>query len=152
MALKSAAAREKARLYRARWEAANKQRIAARRKAKHAEDPDKWHAQMRKTEQNYKERNPDMFWLKTRNRHYRRSYGISFDKAIEILELQGNCCCICKTTLSLFSHNAHVDHCHLSNKVRGILCRTCNMQIGWFEKWPDFYIHARFYLGVGDVE
>lgn len=27
-----------------------------------------------------------------------------------------------------------VDHCHTTNKFRGLLCFKCNIQLGWYEK------------------
>lgn len=32
------------------------------------------------------------------------------------------------------SENLHIDHCHSSGGVRGILCRSCNIGIGNFEE------------------
>lgn len=108
-------------------------------------------AQRRKYEKTYAANNPDMVWLKNRRRHYRRTYGIELEQAIALLERQGNACAICRCPLDAFSHNTHVDHCHDTKRVRGILCRTCNMQVGWYEKWPNFHQHAASYLERANV-
>lgn len=38
-----------------------------------------------------------------------------------------------------------VDHCHNSLKVRGILCRGCNMVVSRFED-PNYVERVRMYL------
>jgi hypothetical protein len=47
-----------------------------------------------------------------------------FDK---ILSHQNNKCGICFSLLNDLS--ASVDHCHITNKVRGLLCRQCNLKL-----------------------
>jgi hypothetical protein len=42
------------------------------------------------------------------------------------LARQGGGCAICRRTGARF----HVDHCHLTGRVRGILCQCCNHAIG----------------------
>lgn len=40
----------------------------------------------------------------------------------------------------------HVDHCHKTGKVRGILCAECNSGLGKFKDRPEFLIKAVEYL------
>jgi len=47
-----------------------------------------------------------------------------------MFKLQNNSCKICLSELNLDSKDAHIDHCHTTNKVRGILCRNCNLALG----------------------
>ena len=39
-----------------------------------------------------------------------------------------------------------VDHCHASGKVRGLLCRKCNMGLGLYDENPEFVRAALAYL------
>lgn len=68
-----------------------------------------------------------------KNREFKSKYGISIDIYDNILENQGNSCAICKIHKSLFNYWLVVDHCHTTGKVRGILCRNCNLAIGYFK-------------------
>lgn len=123
---------------------ASKKSIAA--KLRREKDPVKYRALEAKHRRNYIKRHPEKWREKERNRHYRRAYGITFTQALDLLAGQGWACAICAAPLKGLGGNTHVDHCHKERRVRGILCRTCNMQIGWFERWPEFHKFAAAYL------
>jgi Recombination endonuclease VII len=53
-------------------------------------------------------------------------YGITQEEYKKRMKEQGSKCLICKVKDS----QLHVDHCHVSLKVRGLLCRACNTGIG----------------------
>ncbi|HHC1760061.1 TPA: endonuclease VII domain-containing protein [Klebsiella pneumoniae] len=64
-------------------------------------------------------------------RHIKRKYGISKEEYVEMLDSQGGRCAICGDEPGeRYSHQLHVDHCHASGKVRGLLCRGCNHMLG----------------------
>lgn len=44
----------------------------------------------------------------------------------ELIAKHGNKCAICGKPRSAFKNNLSVDHCHKSNKIRGLLCFRCN--------------------------
>lgn len=60
-------------------------------------------------------------------RHLIRKYGITMSERDALLESQGGTCAICKKEGDFV-----VDHCHSTEDVRGILCRTCNQGLGLF--------------------
>ena len=58
-----------------------------------------------------------------------RLYGITQEQFHEILRDQGAACPICTDALADLS-KIHVDHCHDTGRVRGLLCGRCNQAIG----------------------
>ena len=66
-----------------------------------------------------------------RDRDLRRLYKISFEDYNNMLTEQNNCCAICGTDNAKGKHNTFmVDHDHKTGKVRGLLCKSCNIALG----------------------
>ena len=79
-----------------------------------------------------------------RDAYLRRTYGISLADFRAIARVQGGRCAICSRPLS---QSANVDHCHRTNKVRGILCWKCNhVRLGAFMDSRDLIAAALAYL------
>lgn len=76
-----------------------------------------------------KARDPEGFLRKSYGRYIRRQYGITIDEYDAILEKQGGGCAICKGDTK-GRGRYHVDHCHETGKVRGLLCAKCNILLG----------------------
>lgn len=78
-----------------------------------------------------------------RNKKYTRStkYGISQEQYDDMLDKQGHKCNICKEALDM-DRATHVDHCHKTGRVRGILCRTCNLGLGHFKDRAELLLSA----------
>jgi rubrerythrin len=58
-------------------------------------------------------------------------YGITREDYENLLEKQQYRCAICNTDEPGGKHNRfHIDHCHDTDKVRGLLCHHCNTAIG----------------------
>ena len=77
----------------------------------------------------------DGSWLKSK-------YGITRDQYLEMVADQGGLCAICGTEY----HPLMVDHCHVTGVVRGLLCRRCNIALGWMEDKVDRLRAAADYL------
>lgn len=104
--------------------------------------PEKWEAYKAKQREKY-----------AKTREYRLTYAkawkaknwrsvlatqlkVKFNLPIEefdrILEAQGNRCLVCKSEFSR-EHRPHVDHCHSTGRIRGLLCRMCNGAEGFLK-------------------
>ena len=98
-------------------------------------------------------RNDPVRYKQLKNNHLKRKYGIDIHVYEKMLELQNNKCAICKvefTENKSFWNRPCVDHCHQTNKVRGILCRQCNVMLYWYDK-PQIKEAAEEYLRVNEV-
>lgn len=86
---------------------------------------------------------------KRKTAHLKRRYGIGAEEKQMMLVAQTNRCAICQCPIELFS--VHVDHCHTTNKVRGLLCANCNRGIGLFYDSPAVLEAAALYLRVAEL-
>lgn len=75
-------------------------------------------------------------------------YGISPEEYEKLLSKQEGVCAICKVTSEEYKKNFHVDHCHKTGKIRGLLCQKCNLGLGQFKDSPEFLLSAVEYLHV----
>lgn len=92
----------------------------------------------------WKARNPEKLAEYERNRprkpahirrdeQLRREYGINRDEYDALVARQDGRCAICKEVPEPVHGKRtglYVDHCHTTNKVRGLLCQNCNFAIG----------------------
>ena len=79
----------------------------------------------------------------------KRMYGITLEKYHRMLDAQAGVCAICKQPPSKTNNHAmslHIDHCHASGKIRGLLCNKCNSGIGFFQESAELVSKAAKYL------
>lgn len=74
----------------------------------------------------------------------KRNFNLLPEEYQELLKIQNNKCAICKEEF-VISKFTHVDHCHETKRVRGILCNKCNTGIGQFKHNPEFLRQAALY-------
>lgn len=95
--------------------------------------------------------------LNSRERNLKAKYGLSIDEYNSILEKQNGRCAICKClpTVEMVNRKGSrpivfdtlvVDHDHISGKVRGLLCRKCNIALGHFQDNVETLANAITYL------
>ena len=79
--------------------------------------------------------------------HYRRTlkYGITKDQYFAMVKAQNNVCKICGG-VNADGKSLCVDHCHTTNKIRGLLCKSCNSGLGHFRDNTEFLDKAKQYL------
>lgn len=87
-------------------------------------------------------------WERHRRRSWlKRKYGITIEQYDEMLAAQGGVCPICGTPpADPRGYRMHIDHCHDTGRVRGILCGPCNQGIGNLGDDPDRLLAAVEYL------
>jgi len=122
---------------------ANKERIAARSKAHREANKESLAAQSKE----WHEANKKHCSEKSRRNYLKRKYKLTPDAYNAMLESQCNRCACCKTPFGLLkAHNPHVDHCHATGCVRGILCYTCNLTLGLAADSPKLLLALADYL------
>jgi hypothetical protein len=79
------------------------------------------------------------------NARIKKLYGVSAEDHEKIFVKQKKSCAICRTK---FKHRRqmHVDHCHKSKRVRGLLCSKCNQAIGLFGDSAKLMLRATEYV------
>ena len=63
-----------------------------------------------------------------------RTFGLSLDDLERMLIEQGGLCAICERTPA---RRLCIDHCHATQKVRGLLCDNCNIALGLLDDDPE---------------
>ena len=104
----------------------------------------------------WRDKNPEKTYLinkkaRHKNDKYRdwtlkKKYGLSFIEYNELLERQNFSCAICNKNQSDCKTLLHVDHCHESGKIRGLLCMNCNTGIGSLKESTDLLQKAIEYI------
>lgn len=84
----------------------------------------------RKCQRAWEKANPS----KVRNSYYKTNYGISLADYDALLLSQSGGCAICCAAKGSKTMRLAVDHCHTTEKVRGLLCVRCNVMLGWYER------------------
>jgi hypothetical protein len=74
----------------------------------------------------------------------RKKYGITAEQLESVLVQQGRSCAICRKPFE--TGFFYVDHDHVTGKVRGALCRKCNMGLGKMCDSVDLLLEAVAYL------
>jgi hypothetical protein len=73
-----------------------------------------------------------------------KEYGITIEDYDRMFSEQNGKCHICNGVSK--RKYLSVDHCHTSNKVRGLLCESCNVGLGMFNDNVAFLKNAIEYL------
>lgn len=80
-------------------------------------------------------------------RQRRNRYGLSNEEFLALVEQQHGSCAICHTSFN--ERKMHVDHCHTTGAVRGLLCSQCNRAIGLLGDNAEGLERALLYLTKG---
>ena len=80
-------------------------------------------------QQKYNKENPD----KRKSAILKYEYGITLDQYNEMFKAQEGKCAICQRHQNELTRTLCVDHDHKTNKVRALLCVTCNTDVSVVE-------------------
>lgn len=111
---------------------ANKEARAEYQKKWRAKNRDKVNEQRRLWELNNPEKAQEYRSRQTLKSRCKRR-GISVEQYHAMLTAQGGVCKICKTSDTGTRADWHIDHCHATGRVRGLLCHHCNTALGHVE-------------------
>lgn len=76
-----------------------------------------------------------------RTRARLNKYNLTDDDYSALKMIQNGLCAIC-----MEKHPLHIDHCHHTGVVRGLLCKKCNFGLGYFNDAPKNLLAAIKYL------
>ena len=145
--------RQKKIAYACAYHKAHKEEISERRRRRRETDP-AYRQKLLAAAQAYREAHKEELSGRRRRRRdpmarrkhrLRCIYGISLEEYDAMLDRQGGVCAICKKKpdegKALF-----VDHCHITGRVRGLLCGKCNSVLAFGNDDPDILRAAIAYL------
>ena len=129
------------------WYEKNKERILISRKENYHLNKE----EIKKRQEAY--RNKPSYKKRSRNNWLMRQYGIDTNVYNQILESQNYACAICGSNETGGRGKKHfsVDHCHTTKKVRGLLCKSCNIMLGEAKDNTRILSKAIEYLGRVDI-
>lgn len=81
-----------------------------------------------------------------RDSAFKVKYGISHNVYDDMIKAQTGMCLICKRTSIEDGRFLSVDHCHVTGKIRGLLCCDCNIGLGKFRDSIELLEKAKRYL------
>jgi hypothetical protein len=101
------------------------------------DSPNYKHGRSKKTNEDYKQYQRECY--------DRFKYGLEPEDKKTLIEKQNNSCAICGYKFGQKEGDMHIDHCHTTNVVRGLLCNSCNTGLGHFRDSPELLNKAAEY-------
>jgi len=150
--------KEKIKDYHKAYYEANKEQIKAKNKAyreankekKKAIDKAYYEANKEKRkayDKAYYEANKEKKKAYDKSYHLKYKYNMTLKEKNLMLKKQNTKCKICNIKFRrTFKATPCIDHCHTTNKVRGILCTSCNIGLGHFKDSTEILTNAINYL------
>lgn len=83
--------------------------------------------------------------IRHRKCNLKRMYGLTLEDYDQMFEQQNGVCAVCGG-LATGGKRLVVDHCHITGKIRGLLCGNCNIGIGNMQDNVDILAQAIIYL------
>jgi len=117
---------------------------------KNYQQSDKGKLVHQKASKRYRETHPNTLPY---NRKYslKNKFNITLDDYEQMLIKQGGCCAICNISPLQLTKALAVDHCHITLKIRGLLCVNCNHALGKFKDDINILTNAIKYLELNNT-
>jgi hypothetical protein len=93
---------------------------------------------------NYQQTRPEQRSRYARRYALKKLYGLTPEQWDEMFKEQGGRCLICGKAPG--RKRLHVDHCHETGLIRGLLCSSCNSGIAHLQHDPKIIASALSYL------
>lgn len=128
----------------------NKEKIKARVRANYVPYPEcsveEKARRVDRSKRSYK-KNPAKHIARKRHSNLLYRFGITREEYCRMLAAQGDACALCRSPdpRGGRKHFA-VDHCHVTGRVRALLCLFCNNALGMFRDDPALCREAALYL------
>lgn len=107
----------------------------------------------------YRNKNREVINERIYEKKILREHGLTLLDYEQLSEKQGGRCAICGTTPDANPGRGRgrdaavirlaIDHDHATGQVRGLLCVTCNLALGYLKDSPEFCVRAADYLNGG---
>lgn len=123
-----------------KWVENNREHIAQSAREWRIKNPEKHKANIKK----YRKNNKKKIYEAMRTHLLKTKYSITQQEYDEILFKQDHCCAICKKVS--INKKLSIDHNHETGKIRGLLCTSCNMGLGYFKDNIQLLMRAINYL------
>jgi hypothetical protein len=95
----------------------------------------------------WRKNNPDKMRAISR-RLWLAKFNLTEEQYLQLFITQDNRCAICNTHKDDLNRGLHIDHDHVSGKVRGLLCMNCNTALGKLNDNIVLFERAVTYLKV----
>jgi hypothetical protein len=131
--------------YQKKWCQKNREKVRAYSKKYREKHPERFKEYERRAAI-WRKENPEKvreYAARAQRRHILKKYSITEDEYDEMSKKQNGLCAICG---GVSPTRLAVDHCHKTEKVRGLLCSRCNVGIGMFLDNTDIMNKAILYI------
>jgi hypothetical protein len=136
----------KQREWSAKWRANNKE--------KQKEHRDKWRKKNREkdlvSKAKYRSENKEKIAEGYRRHILRKKFNLTKEDYDQVLANQNGTCAICSLSCET-GRDLAVDHDHETGKIRGLLCRNCNVSLGLMKDDPARLRKAAEYLEQAEI-
>jgi hypothetical protein len=76
----------------------------------------------------------------------KHNYGCTIEQYNQMFSDQGGRCVGCGVHQSDMLKRLSIDHCHKTNKIRGLLCNNCNVALGWAQDNVNILMNLANYV------